>query len=743
VAAVNASPVLAAGAGLPRTYQVQRIDSPLPILGGNFGLGIANAGDLDRDGEDDIIVPQAPPGNTSPEGQLFVFSGKTGRLIDTITAPDSGNPGPGNIPANFGFPFVDKVGLNRRSAPFSDLGSCPGGRSSQTCPNPTVGPADGIPDILVGARGIDVGGVTDIGRAYVIDGATRAVLKRIDMPPDERAGQSGLGFARSVYSPAASPPCEGNAGVGACDALPPAVVNGNLSGDQGDIPDILVGAWMYNETSSTAHPSSHCALGSPGSVPAASPVPCRGAGKEYMYRGEDIVGTSPQVNLDTPAWRLQNPVAQRDNPNTTLPTNSERFGQAAVAIGDVGGCRNTRLTPGAFCPPADSTTTPDGKPEVRFSVSGADYPVNNPDPAQFDVGLSLVVDGATGTFLHTYLHPEPQPKAVFGSSLPAGSQVPPVGDLGDTSLPDVFIPAPFQNVQFINQGRGYIMNGNFKTGVGLANLARLDDPTPVAGGNFSVSAVGVGDLVPTAAAPRNELLVGAFGPSNSPSTEIIPNDVQFFNAATERVLQSIPDPDRQPRSAFGSSLAPIGDLNGDGFLDFAAAAHLYDLGTGVDEGRVYVFRSDNSPVAPGPPTTTPTPSPPSTPPTTPPVVTPKPPSPPAITRRLGKLSARVTKAVDLRAPFRFRASGRLTLPSGVAKSVGCTGRVSVQVKRGSVTLSTRRVALRKDCTYAVSVSFANARRFAQVKRLKFTARFVGNSRVSPTTAPARFARVQR
>lgn len=103
----------------------------------------------------------------------------------------------------------------------------------------------------------------------------------------------------------------------------------------------------------------------------------------------------------------------------------------------------------------------------------------------------------------------------------------------------------------------------------------------------------------------------------------------------------------------------------------------------------------------------------------------------------------MTKAVDLRAPFRFRISGRLTLPSGVAKSVGCTGRVSVQVKRGSVTLSTRRVALRKDCTYAVSVSFANARRFAQVKRLKFTARFVGNSRVSPTTAPARFARVQR
>jgi hypothetical protein len=68
--------------------------------------------------------------------------------------------------------------------------------------------------------------------------------------------------------------------------------------------------------------------------------------------------------------------------------------------------------------------------------------------------------------------------------------------------------------------------------------------------------------------------------------------------------------------------------------------------------------------------------------------------------------------------------------------------VSVQVKRESTTISTRRVALRKDCTYSVRVSFANARRFASVKQLKFTARFVGNTVVSPAKAPARFARVR-
>jgi len=152
---------------------------------------------------------------------------------------------------------------------------------------------------------------------------------------------------------------------------------------------------------------------------------------------------------------------------------------------------------------------------------------------------------------------------------------------------------------------------------------------------------------------------------------------------------------------------------------------------------LYVLRLRPAP-GPAPPPSSPPPS-------SPPAVQPKPPAPPTITpaRRRGKLSARVTPAADRRGPFRFRISGRLTLPSAITRSVGCTGRVSVQIKRGSTTLSTRRVTLAKDCTYSTRVLFANARRFARAKRLKFTARFLGNNRVLPTTAAARFARVRR
>jgi len=103
----------------------------------------------------------------------------------------------------------------------------------------------------------------------------------------------------------------------------------------------------------------------------------------------------------------------------------------------------------------------------------------------------------------------------------------------------------------------------------------------------------------------------------------------------------------------------------------------------------------------------------------------------------------VTPRADVRAPFRFTTRGQLTLPPGLARSIGCRGRVSVQVKQRAVTLSTRRVTLRKDCTYSVPVTFGNARSFRGVRSLKFTARFLGNARVSRATAPSRFAQVRR
>ena len=103
----------------------------------------------------------------------------------------------------------------------------------------------------------------------------------------------------------------------------------------------------------------------------------------------------------------------------------------------------------------------------------------------------------------------------------------------------------------------------------------------------------------------------------------------------------------------------------------------------------------------------------------------------------------MTPARELRAPFVFRISGRLTLPAGMPAATGCCGRVSVQVKRGTTTIATRRTSLTRTCTYRARVSFAGRARFRSATRLRFTARFAGNASVLPATAASRFARVRR
>src|SRR5215208_3315448 len=87
--ATAAALVLAApaGAALPRTYQVQRIDSPNPSVGGDFGIAVVNGGDLNGDGEDDVVVGTDEHGGST--GQIFVISGSDGTAFRTINAPDT------------------------------------------------------------------------------------------------------------------------------------------------------------------------------------------------------------------------------------------------------------------------------------------------------------------------------------------------------------------------------------------------------------------------------------------------------------------------------------------------------------------------------------------------------------------------------------------------------------------------------------------------------------------------------
>ncbi|MFN2537344.1 MAG: hypothetical protein ABR549_04225, partial [Mycobacteriales bacterium] len=222
-------------------------------------------------------------------------------------------------------------------------------------------------------------------------------------------------------------------------------------------------------------------------------------------------------------------------------------------------------------------------------------------------------DGATGTILYVYNDPEPVKDALFGFT--TGEQFA-VGNLADTALPDVVLPA-FTNASNKDQaGRAYVFSGNFTAN--FINFANIDDPTPNTFGRFGNPTEGVGDLVGNPEV-GNEVMVGEFSAVQTPNKDDTNFDVNIMNPANNKQLQNIQDPDAQPESGFGSRVFPMGDLNGDGFLDFGVASVRWDAPASgstpavLDAGRIYIFRSDVNAVPPPPPSTTGPPGPPGAP----------------------------------------------------------------------------------------------------------------------------------
>lgn len=103
-------------------------------------------------------------------------------------------------------------------------------------------------------------------------------------------------------------------------------------------------------------------------------------------------------------------------------------------------------------------------------------------------------------------------------------------------------------------------------------------------------------------------------------------------------------------------------------------------------------------------------------------------------RKQPSLTLKVTPKRDRALPYKFTSSGTLKLPSGVARSDGCSGTVSVQIKSGSKTISTRRVKVGSNCTYKSSVTFKSRGRLKARGTLKVTARYGGNAFLKTATA---------
>jgi hypothetical protein len=601
----------------------------------------------------------------------------------------------------------------------------PAGRWSERLATVPDLDGDRVDEILIADLNESYGGFAQAGRVYMQDGDTRRIMYQVDSP--EIQAKASFGFyisvigdingdgkadfavgtdAQNVDSTGASctagaPGCntrQGKAWVfsGATglmlyalnDPDPQAGARfgsrigraGDLNGD--GIPDIIVGASGSDVPAGCAHDQNNKVL-------AVIPSGCRaGQGQAYIFSGKD----------GSLIRRLMMPPA--DVPPAPCSSSCGGFGLAVQGFGDINGDGVTDLLVDASTFNYDTAT--------HAACTSQLVPTCNKGQ-----GAEYIFSGKDGSLIRRTDDPSPQAGATFGFQ-----DVEPLapGDVNGDGVPDYYANGFGQNgppPAGLNQaGRAWVFSG--KTG---QVLYEVKTPTPTPGGQFGWSMAKTdydhdGD---------SDLYIGssphAVGGANQSGGTFV------FDGRDGSLLKSLtlPSSDAQPGipaavpggpsnngSNLGWGLAAPGDLNGDGQPDYVAGAPFEDgggsglpfncqaptLGCVQDVGREYFFYSF-VPV-------------------------------PGLTVNVSK-----HKLSGRKPGTRFTIGGRLGLPSGVS-STACSGTISVTLKHGSRSLSQRRVAVGRNCTYGESLTIPASRLGGRVANVVI-ATFQGNELLKPTT----------
>jgi hypothetical protein len=78
------------------------------------------------------------------------------------------------------------------------------------------------------------------------------------------------------------------------------------------------------------------------------------------------------------------------------------------------------------------------------------------------------------------------------------------------------------------------------------------------------------------------------------------------------------------------------------------------------------------------------------------------------------------------------AGGKVVLPDGVPRSVGCDGEVTVSIKRGADVLATNTVGVDDQCRFRAEKNVRRGK-VGGADKLKLVARFSGNAALARTT----------
>ena len=142
--------------------------SPNEETGGKFGYSVSGIPDVDGDGFGDVVVgamAEDPPPSLRDAGRAYIFSGATGSLLHVLMSPNDDSDG------FFGWSVSGIPDVN----------------------------GDDHGDVIVGAYGEEPSAAsTDVGAAYVFDGATGYPIWQLFSPNEETGGNFGYSVSGLV-----------------------------------------------------------------------------------------------------------------------------------------------------------------------------------------------------------------------------------------------------------------------------------------------------------------------------------------------------------------------------------------------------------------------------------------------------------------------------------------------------------------------------------------------------------------
>lgn len=542
---------------------------------------------------------------------------------------------------------------------------------------------DGRVDLAVGAYAHDdtVGGTThqNTGKAWVYDGATGAVLYPLanpapqsSFPPPETQFSKVFAFGTAISTA------------------------GDINGD--GRADVLVGA------SSNDIPTGCGGTSGPSATP---PAPCRrDQGQAFVFSGAN--GALLRTYEVPAADQRTTPNCNRDVGGPGIGTCGF-FGQTVQGVGDI-----------------DRDGATDHLVQGGTYFAGT-YPADGPGDKE---GRIWVFSGRTGALLLRI--DNPQPPRLGGSTRIFGLQTVEPGSPGDVNgdgRADIYgncfsCSGPTGSA---GEGRAW-----FFSGADGSILANLFDPSPDAGG-FAFSGAGqaagdgfiVGENNSGNTFGGGATVLGvpsAFGPAAS-----APAFYDFMAPVEDRQAN---DPPSSAGMRFGRTVEAPGDLNGDCLPDYVVSASQTDIGTNIDQGRVYVELSQGPSRCATPPGK---------------------PMPGNPTMRGNPTRVRpnmVRPRVSARQRGKSIVVGVRGRMAGV-RGRPCGGRVKVGVRTAKRARAQRTVRMSSRCRYRVTLRYAVKRlprRLRPRRRLliaRVTARFQGNRGLTGDLSPTRRARVSR